>query len=49
MAEQKQKEKFAAGSVLSAVWENKVTVRNAKQATLLKATFERRCKDKEEN
>ena len=40
--------KFRAGQVSAAIWENQATV-NGKQVTMLKATVERRFKDKDGN
>lgn len=40
--------KFRAGQVSAAIWENQATV-NGKQVTMLKATVERRYKDKDGN
>jgi hypothetical protein len=47
MAGQKPVAKFAAGQVSAAVWENEVTTRSGKTVTMLKATVERRFKDKD--
>jgi hypothetical protein len=49
MSGQKPKAKFTAGPVSAAIWENKVNAKSGKQVTLLKATVERRFKDKEGN
>jgi hypothetical protein len=38
--------KFRAGQVSAAIWENEITV-NGRKATMLKATVERRFKDKD--
>jgi hypothetical protein len=38
--------KFRAGQVSAALWENEITV-NGRKATMLKATVERRFKDKD--
>ena len=40
--------KFKAGAVSSALWENEIEV-NGKTVTILKATVQRRYKDKEGN
>ena len=40
--------KFRAGQVSCALWENEIVV-NGREMTMLKATFERRYKDKEGN
>lgn len=47
MVGQKPVAKFAAGQVSAAVWENEVTTRGGKTVTMLKATVERRFKDKD--
>jgi len=38
--------KFKAGQISAALWENEITV-NGKQVTMLKATVQRRYKDKD--
>ena len=40
--------KFKAGAVSSALWENEIEV-NGKTVTMLKATVQRRYKDKDDN
>ena len=47
MAGQRPVAKFAAGQVSAAVWENEVTTRAGKKVTMLKATVERRYKDRD--
>lgn len=39
--------KFTAGQVSAALWENEVTTRSGQKVTMLKATVERRYKDKD--
>lgn len=39
--------KFTAGQVSAAIWENQATTKAGKQVTMLKATVERRYKDKD--
>jgi len=39
--------KFAAGQVSAAIWENEVTTKAGKKVTMLKASVERRYKDKD--
>ena len=39
--------KFAAGQVSAAIWENEVTTKAGKRVTMLKATVERRYKDRD--
>jgi len=46
MAAQKPLKSFAAGGVRAAIWENEIRV-NGSTKTLLKATIERRYKDKD--
>jgi hypothetical protein len=46
MAGQRPVAKFRAGQVSAAIWENEITV-NGRKATMLKATVERRFKDKD--
>ena len=46
MAGQRPVAKFRAGQVSAAIWENEITVNGKKMATL-KATVERRFKDKD--
>ena len=46
MAGQKPVAKFVAGQVSAAIWENEIAV-NGRQVTALKATIQRRYKDKD--
>lgn len=46
MAGQQPAAKFQAGQVSAAIWENEITV-NGRQVTILKATVQRRYKDKD--
>lgn len=46
MAGQKPVAKFVAGQVSAAIWENEISV-NGRQVTALKATIQRRYKDKD--
>ena len=46
MAGQRPVAKFRAGQVSAAIWENEITV-NGKKMAMLKATVERRFKDKD--
>ncbi len=46
MAGQKPVAKFRAGQVTAAIWENEITV-NGRRTTMLKASVERRFKDKD--
>ena len=46
MAGQKPVAKFRAGQVSAAIWENEVSM-NGRKVTMLKATVERRYKDKD--
>ncbi len=39
--------KFTAGQVSAAIWENEVTTKAGKKVTMLKASVERRYKDKD--
>lgn len=39
--------KYAAGQVSAAIWENEVTTKAGKKVTMLKATVERRYKDRD--
>ena len=48
MAGQKPVEKFKAGQVSAALWENEISV-SGRQVTMLKATVQRRYKDKDGN
>ena len=41
--------KFKAGQISAALWENEITAKNGHKATLLKATVERRYKDRDGN
>ena len=45
MAGQKPVEKFVAGQVSAALWENEITTGNGNKATVLKASVQRRYKD----
>ena len=45
MAGQKPVDKFVAGQVSAALWENDITARNGNKATILKASIQRRYKD----
>ena len=47
MAGQRPVAKFNAGQVSAAIWENEVTTRAGKTVTMLKATVERRYKDRD--
>ena len=47
MVGQRPVAKFSAGQVSAAIWENEVTTKAGKQVTMLKATVERRYKDKD--
>ena len=47
MTGQRPVAKFTAGQVSAAIWENEVTTRTGKKVTMLKATVERRYKDKD--
>jgi hypothetical protein len=47
MAGQRPVTKFAAGQVSAAIWENEVTTRAGRKVTMLKATVERRYKDRD--
>jgi hypothetical protein len=49
MAGQKPTAKFKAGQVSAALWENEITTKNGHKATILKATVERRYRDKDGN
>ena len=46
MTGQKPVAKFTAGQTSAAIWENEITV-NGRQVTMLKATIQRRYKDKD--
>jgi hypothetical protein len=46
MAGQRPAAKFRAGQVSAAIWENEITA-NGRKVTMLKATVERRFKDKD--
>lgn len=39
--------KFKAGQVSAAIWKNEIQVKNGKQVTVLKATVQRRYRDKD--
>ena len=41
--------KFKAGQISAALWENEITAKNGHKATMLKATVERRYRDKDGN
>ena len=47
MAGQRPVAKFTAGQVSAAIWENEVTTKAGKKVTMLKATVERRYKDRD--
>jgi len=47
MAGQRPVARFAAGQVSAAIWEKDVTTRSGQKVTMLKATVERRYKDKD--
>jgi len=47
MPGQKPVEKFQAGQVSSALWSNEVPTKNGGTATMLKATVQRRYKDRD--
>ena len=47
MAGQRPVTKFSAGQVSAAIWENEVTTKTGKKVTMLKATVERRYKDRD--
>ena len=47
MAGQKPVAKFKAGQVSAALWENEVTTKTGRKVTVLKATVERRYKDRD--
>ena len=47
MVGQRPVAKFAAGQVAAAIWENEVMTRSGKKLTMLKASVERRFKDKD--
>ena len=49
MAGQKPVAKFKAGQVSAALWENEITAKNGHKAIMLKATVERRYRDKDGN
>lgn len=46
MTGQKPVAKFKAGQVSAALWENEITAKNGGKATMLKASVQRRYKDK---
>ena len=48
MAGQKPVEKFIAGQVSAALWENDITAKNGNKATILKASIQRRYKDEKD-
>jgi len=41
--------KFKAGQISAAIWENEIQARNGGTATILKASVQRRCRDKDGN
>ena len=47
MTGQRPVAKFTAGQVSAAIWENEVTTKAGKQVTMLKATVERRYRDRD--
>ena len=47
MTGQRTVAKFTAGQVSAAIWENEVTTKAGKQVTMLKATVERRYRDRD--
>jgi len=47
MTGQRPVAKFTAGQVSAAIWENEVTTKAGKKVTMLKATVERRYKDRD--
>lgn len=47
MAGQRPVAKFTAGQVSAAIWENEVTTKTGKKVAMLKATVERRYKDRD--
>ena len=47
MTGQRPVAKFSAGQVSAAIWENEVTTKAGKQVTMLKATVERRYRDRD--
>ncbi len=47
MAGQRPVAKFSAGQVSAAIWGNEVTTKTGKTVTVLKATVERRYKDRD--
>jgi hypothetical protein len=49
MAGQKPKAKFTAGPVSAALWENTITTKEGREVPVLKASLQRRYKDKEGN
>lgn len=49
MTGQKPTAKFKAGQVSAALWENEITAKKGGKATVLKATVQRRYKDKDGN
>jgi len=49
MAGQKPVAKFKAGQISAALWENEIIAKNGHRATVLKATVERRYKDRDGN
>jgi len=49
MTGQKPTAKFKAGQVSAALWENEIAAKNGGKVTVLKATVQRRYKDKDGN
>ena len=49
MAGKKPTTKFKAGRVSTALWENEITTKTGGKATVLKATVQRRYRDKDGN
>jgi len=47
MTGQRPVAKFTAGQVSAAIWENEVTTKAGKKVTMLKATVERRYRDRD--
>jgi len=47
MTGQRPVAKFTAGQVSAAIWENEVTTKAGRQVTMLKATVERRYRDRD--
>lgn len=49
MSGQKPKAKFTAGPVSAALWENTITTKEGREVPVLKASLQRRYKDREGN